>query len=556
MRYISLLLICAFSSLSLTAGAAATIEQPTVLDKDTLFHILAAEFAIYRDQYQQAQNFYLAEARKQQSANLAERATRLALHNQHYVDMLEAALIWRKADSSSSDAAFFSALAYAYNGQANMALDTMQQVLRQQQTTDFTQLVNLMPTNNKSEAFYIQSLSQAWHEHPKNSDINLALALLYSRANNTEKALFYTDKAVENAKENTQIFDFAVRIYLKHQQTQKALDIYRAAIKQHPDNIRLREALIHLASQHDADEAKKQLRFLIDKSPSNSEYLLNYALLNMEQEQFTDAEQALRQMLALRNQNDTAHYYLGLVYFYQQQYTQALAQFASVEKGNERPLAQEYVIRLYAEQKLYSEALSRLNQLLPHAADSQQERLYLLKARLLEEQGNSQQAYQLLNQRLEITPDAIELRYKRAMLAESQDKLADMETDLRYIIKLDPSNAMALNALGYTLANRTQRYQEALQLVEEANRLLPDNPAILDSLGWALFRLGKLQESLLYLKKAWQLYPDAEVAAHLGEALWALGQKKEAQQLWREALKESPDNTLLIETIKRLDNAL
>lgn len=276
----------------------------------------------------------------------------------------------------------------------------------------------------------------------------------------------------------------------------------------------------------------------------------------MEQEQFTDAEQALRQMLAQKNQNDTAHYYLGLVYFYQQQYTQALAQFASVEKGNERPLAQEYVIRLYAEQKLYSEALSRLNQLLPHAADNQQERLYLLKARLLEEQGNSQQAYQLLNQRLEITPDAIELRYKRAMLAESQDKLADMETDLRYIIKLDPNNAMALNALGYTLANRTERYQEALQLVEEANRLLPDNPAILDSLGWALFRLGKLQESLHYLKKAWQLYPDAEVAAHLGEALWALGQKKEAQQLWREALKESPDNTLLIETIKRLDNAL
>lgn len=555
MHYILLLLVSVFSSLSLASNTAPTAEHKTALDKDTLFHILAAEFAIYRDQYQQAQNFYLAEARKQKGANLAERATRLALHNQHYLDMLEAALIWRKADSKSNDALFFSALAYAYNGQANLALDTMQQVLRNKQTTDFIQLVNLMPADNKSEQFYIQSLNQAWHEQPKNSDINLALALLYSRANNADKALFHTDKAVEQANDNTQIFDYAVRIYLKHQHVDKALAIYHHAIKQHPDNIRLREALVRLASQHDPSEARKQLRLLIDKAPDNSEYLLNYALLSMEQEQFTDAEHALKQLLQLEKKNSTAHYYLGLNYFYQQQHTLALAQFASVESGHERPLAQEYIIRLYADQASYNEALTRLNQLLPQAEDSQKERLYILKSRILEEQGQKEQAYQLLNSLLGDTPDNLELRYRRAMLAENQDKLDEMETDLRHIISLDPNNAMALNALGYTLANRTDRYVEALHLVEQANRLLPNNPAILDSLGWALYRLGRRQESLIHLKKAWKIYPDAEVAAHLGEVLWALGQKKEAQQIWQEALTESPNNAALNETIKRLDDA-
>ena len=555
MRYISLLLILAFGSLSLTAGAASATEGSTSLSKDTLFNILAAEFAIYRDQYQQAQNFYLAEARKQKSANLAERATRLALHNEHYIDMLEAALIWRKADSENPDAVFFTALAYAYNGQANLALDTMQQVLRSKQTTDFTQLVNLMPASSHSESFYIQSLKQAWHEQPKNSDLNLALALLYSRTHNTEKALFHTDKAVEQAKENTQIFDFAVRIYLKHQQTQKALDIYRNAIKQHPDNIRLREALVHLASQHDTDEARKQLSELIELSPNNSEYLLNYALLSMEQEQFTDAERSLKHMLTLNKQNDTAHYYLGLAYFYQQQHTQALAQFSSVISGSERLLAQEYMVRLYADQALYSEAISRLNQLLAKTENDQQLRLYLLKARILDSQGHSDQAHQLLNTLLDDAPDNIDLRYQRAMITESLGKLDAMEADLRHILQLDPNNAMALNALGYTLANRTDRHIEALQLIEQANQLLPDNPAILDSLGWALYRLGKLEDSLHYLEKAWKLYPDAEVAAHLGEVLWAVGQKKEAEKVWQEALNSSPDNAVLNETIQRFNDA-
>lgn len=114
---------------------------------------------------------------------------------------------------------------------------------------------------------------------------------------------------------------------------------------------------------------------------------------------------------------------------------------------------------------------------------------------------------------------------------------------------------MALNALGYTLANRTDRHIEALQLIEQANQLLPDNPAILDSLGWALYRLGKLEDSLHYLEKAWKLYPDAEVAAHLGEVLWAVGQKKEAEKVWQEALNSSPDNAVLNETIQRFNDA-
>jgi len=149
-------------------------------------------------------------------------------------------------------------------------------------------------------------------------------------------------------------------------------------------------------------------------------------------------------------------------------------------------------------------------------------------------------------------PDDLNLLYTRAMLAEKRDDLSQMEKDLRAIIKREPDNAMALNALGYTLSDRTTRYAEAKVLIERAHTLNPEDPAVLDSLGWVNYRLGNLDEAERLLRQALERFPDHEVAAHLGEVLWANGKQREARKVWSKALEQQPDSPILRSTLRRL----
>ena len=125
--------------------------------------------------------------------------------------------------------------------------------------------------------------------------------------------------------------------------------------------------------------------------------------------------------------------------------------------------------------------------------------------------------------------------------------------DLAFIIDKNPKNATALNALGYTLADRTKRLDEALKLIQQARAIAPSDPAIMDSLGWVYFRLGRMQESLELLKKAYVDFPDAEVAAHLGEVLWVMGLHKEAREIWNQGIKKQPKSQILLDTLSRLE---
>ncbi|HEY6609878.1 MAG TPA: tetratricopeptide repeat protein, partial [Pseudomonas sp.] len=161
-------------------------------------------------------------------------------------------------------------------------------------------------------------------------------------------------------------------------------------------------------------------------------------------------------------------------------------------------------------------------------------------------------AWQRITAALEQFPEDLNLIYTRAMLAEKRGNLAGLEQDLRFIIEREPDNAMALNALGYTLADRTTRYDEAHELITRAYELNPDDPAILDSLGWVNYRMGNLPEAEKLLRQALERMPDHEVAAHLGEVLWASGQQDAARKVWRQALADTPDSSVLQETLKRL----
>ena len=180
-----------------------------------------------------------------------------------------------------------------------------------------------------------------------------------------------------------------------------------------------------------------------------------------------------------------------------------------------------------------------------------EQQLLLAEGEILREVKMYQEAFDLYSEGLASMPDNLNILYARALTAEKIERIDVTFSDLEKIIKLDPENGQALNALGYTLVDRTDRIKQGLDYIMRAYELTPDDPAILDSIGWANYRLGNHEEALKYLRMAFEKLKDAEIAAHLGEVLWVLGEKDSARDVWDEALRETPTHKLLNDVIKR-----
>src|SRR5216684_3205174 len=248
---------------------------------------------------------------------------------------------------------------------------------------------------------------------------------------------------------------------------------------------------------------------------------------------------------------DGVRLYLGQVAEERKNLPEALRWYGEVSGGEQYVQAQIRYAQVLARQGKLDEARARLQQ--AAAKDSQQRvQLVLAEAQLLRDANQPKAAFDLVGQALDRVPNNPELLYDYAMLAEKIERVDILEASLRKLIEIRPEHAHAYNALGYSLAERNQRLPEARELIEKALQLAPDDSFIVDSMGWVLYRMGNLKDSLGYLRRAYAGRPDAEIAAHLGEVLWALGERTEAERVWGEATRETPDNETLVNTIKRL----
>jgi tetratricopeptide (TPR) repeat protein len=178
--------------------------------------------------------------------------------------------------------------------------------------------------------------------------------------------------------------------------------------------------------------------------------------------------------------------------------------------------------------------------------------LYILESDILIHAGDLTAAGALLDRANDEFGDSADLLYARSLLAEKRGDIKGAERDLRRIISIDPDNGAALNALGYVLTNHSKRYLEAQGLIRRALVLSPNDPTVLDSMGWVKFRMGDTQAALGYLEQAYERYPDPEIAAHLGEVLWTLGRRERAIAIWREGLNKDAAHGVLRETVRRL----
>ncbi|PZW86312.1 tetratricopeptide repeat protein [Pseudomonas sp. 2848] len=535
--------------------AAKSAEKPVVygsFKQDTLYSLLVAELAGQRNRFDIALANYVDQAEKTQDPAVSERAYRIAEYLGADEPALDTALIWARNDPQNLDAQRAAAIQLARAGRYDDSMTYMEKVLQGQGDTHFDFLaLSAAETDQHTRDGLMQSFDRLLVKYPENSQLVFGKALLLNQDDKPQQAL---DLLEAHPPQNGEIAPVLLRARLLQALNRgpEALPLLRGAIRDNPEDKRLRLTYARtLVEQDRIDDAKAEFESLLQQYPEDDEIRYSLALVCLETKHWDEAEGYLQELVERDANVDAAHLNLGRIREERSQPAAALREYALVGPGPDYLPAQLRQADILIANGRSAEA----SKLLAEAREAQPDyaiQLYLIEAESLGNNGKETQAVQVLEQAIKRYPDDLNLLYTRAMLAEKRNDLAQMEKDLRAIIAREPENAMALNALGYTLADRTTRYGEAKALIEKAHQLTPDDPAVLDSLGWIAYRTGNLEEAERQLRLAFERFPDHEVAAHLGEVLWANGKRREARQVWAKGFEAQADSPILRKTLLRL----
>jgi tetratricopeptide (TPR) repeat protein len=528
---------------------AALPKQP--LTSDILFKFLVAEVAGQRGEIGIAQSTYLDLARQTRDPRIARRAAEVSVFARDQAGALEAARLWAATDPDSERAQQTLAALLLNEGSIGEAEPILRTMLKEDSASGFMHLSALMGKMRDTQAG-LQLVQRLAADYPALPEASFAVAQAASNAGRFDVAVTALQQAdtLRPGWEDAALMRAQV---LAKTSRADALAFMRAYLAAHADAREVRLAYARaLVSANQVTEARTEFTRLTRDFPRNAEVSFAAGLLSLQLGDLAAARDFLTQTLEYDPRDpDTVYYYLGQVAEQMKQPEKASAQYAEVKAGNYLVSARARQAALLAQAGKLDEALALLA--FTHGEnDAQNVRLIEAQAELLRDSKQLTAAYDVLSEGLKRFPDSANLLYDRAMVAEKLSKLDVLEADLRRVIVLRPDDAQAYNALGYTLADRTNRLAESIALLDKALTLAPDDPFILDSVGWAQYRAGNLARAQENLERAYRLRPDPEIAAHLGEVLWARGQRAEAGKLWQTSLQTYPQNEVLLETLNRL----
>lgn len=543
-------------SITTPANAAGATEESELLasfEPDTLYDLMVAEIGGHRKRYDLALGNYLKQAHKTQDAGIAHRAYQIAMFVGARQAALDAALLWSGLEPENIEALQASALELIHAGDLERALYKMQGVLALGGEAGFDFLAaSGSGMSAESRQQLLAEFEKLQKNYPDNRDIFLGRAILYKQSGKKEKALALTDQLLKKDQDFVKAMIVKGRVLNELGRASEAEAMLADAVKRHPERIRLRllyaRLLVHSSK---LDDARKQFEVLLKQSPNDREILLSLALVTMENGMDNEAEKYFQKLLSLGFMKNKANYYLGRLKERQGDFNTAQQYYLEVGAGKDFMAAQVALAQLRIGSGKFDEAIEGIAEARKRNP-GQAESLFLLEGELLAKDGQYKQAMDRFDEGIQFLPKSINLLYSRAMVHERLDNISGLENDLNRILELQPDNAAALNALGYTLADRSQRLKEAEKLINKAYELDGDDPAVLDSMGWVQYRLGNYEKAVKFLRMAYEKYPDQEIAAHLGEVLWVMGQREEAKSVWGTALEKAPGSEVLKETMERL----
>jgi tetratricopeptide (TPR) repeat protein len=529
--------------------SAAALREHTA---DAVFEVLAGEIAVQRGDLDVAYEHYLEAARVARDAGAAERATRIAIYQKQDQKAERAVAYWVELAPQDAAARQVAGVLYARTGQQTLAFEQFQELARLEQAAGndgFLRVAAVLGTlpDIALRLQLIESLTAANSGEP---EAHYAYAVVAVGADQLELAELEVRKALARRPDWPKAQILLSRVLLAKGDIDAARRVLEDALAGSPDNIQLGSAYARLLV--DAREVKAaylQFQRLHRLQPEDEEVLFSLGVLALQLEDMQAARDHFGSLYEMGLRRDESAYFIGQIEEQRKRYEVAVEWYERVGGSLELD-ARVRTARILAEQGQLAQArelLQRMRVQQPEKAVN----LYLIEGGLVGGAGRRQEVVNLYTKALQAFPDNPDLLYARALAAAEVGDLPLLESDLQRILEDDPEHADALNALGYTLADQTDRHQEALVYISRALELKPDNAAILDSMGWLQYRLGNYPEALRYLRRANAMLPDAEIAAHLGEVLWVSGEREQARRVWKEALEREPDSPHLRDVLKR-----
>lgn len=538
-------------------GKSQQNEVKTAIDPDVLYMLLAAELAGQRGQYEIALEGYMETAKRVSDPRFAERAAQIAMYMKDSKKTDEAVSLWLAQDPKNLIARKIAALSALRSGNKQAAVDHLDVLLKADPAgfeKSILELVSILQKDGKT-AFIYEVLDAVSLKNPDQAAVYFVQSLLAMQMKDGALAEKKVQQALDIQPDWDNALIFQAQIAVFSGDLNKAKTLLRNTSVKYPDNSKIKKLLAQvLIKTAEYEEAGEVYKGIVSANPKDIESQIALALVYLQLGRDGKAEDIFKALLDQPEWQSQANFYLGKIEEKREHAKKALSWFDKVTDGPFVFESAASAISLLIKDKEFDEAGLRLNLMLDRFP-KQKLRIILMQAGLFSQQEQYEKAFNLLTSALAEYPDQKDLLYTRALMAERVNKLDVLEADLKKILAKYPDDAEALNALGYTLLDHADRYAEAEKYLQHALKLQPDEAIIMDSFGWLQFKLGKLEQALEYLERAYAKQQEPEIAAHLSEVLWSLGRKEEARKLFSKAIKNAPDDEYLLDFQQRILNS-
>jgi tetratricopeptide (TPR) repeat protein len=537
------------------AAFAQADKQVEQVDEPALYDMLLGEIALQRGDYALAAKTYLELAKQSRDPRVARRAVEVANQGKLTDLAIEASRTWLDIEPQSPAALqVLAALLISAKkvDEAEPVIDKLLSAEGVSMERGFLQLNRLL-TGNPDKAANLRVVKSLAAKHANLPEAHIAVAQAAAAANDDKAAIAAARRAGEMRPEWEVPAVLEAQI-LQKRSTSDAAKRLAQFVEKNPGS---REGRLNYARALILDkkiaEARKQFEALLAANPKDTQLTYMVGVTALQLKDYTVAEDSMKRLVSNPEYRDPdgARYILGQIAEEKKDWPQAIKWYDQIQEGEQAVPARLRTANAIAKQGKLDAARDYLHK----ASDDfpgQEVQFTVAEAQLLRDANRNGEAYDLLDKALKEEPEQPELLYDFALTAEKLEKYDVLEANLRKLIEVRPEHAHAYNALGYSFAERNVRLKEARALIEKAVDLAPEDYFILDSLGWVQYREGNLKSAAETLRRAYNGRPDAEIGAHLGEVLWAMGERNDANRVWNESLKTAPDNETLLKTIKRL----